>query len=208
MQTSISRRDYNYYDASLPQRKKNMSSRGYKDATSKTDLMSILTQCSVCRMSTDAGKFIMTHSELPNIKLKNYKQLPVLNFVINTLSSQILDNYSSIGHWFNIIVLRQSGNFHRAIIFNGLGDTASDQTVMQNINKFCSNNSLKCHNESVRYQRDESSLCGYVSLGVIAYTHGKKKLSDITRLKKIFLRNSVKTNENLILKIYHKHFKH
>ena len=183
-----------------------MSATNYKDATSKTDLEDILKQCSTCYRSTNDGNFILCHSDLPNILLKNYKKLPTYNFIINTLNESDSTTESPIiGHWINVVVLKQTRRFYHALICDSLGDVTSNHAVMQNIKKFCSNNSLRLHCLNGKYQ-GESSLCGYLTSGIIAYSHGKKRLNDMTRLQKLFLRNSVKTNEKLVLKMYRKHF--
>lgn len=190
-----------------------MSTTNYKDATSKTDLEDILQNCSKCYRSTQNGEFILCHSDLPNILLKNYSALPVFNFVINTLDENDTPNESDdtsrpilVGHWFNIIVLRQAGRFYHALVCDGLGDITSNDVVMQNIKAFCKNNSLRPNYLTARWQRDSSRLCGYLSSGLIAYIHGKTRLSSMARLQNLFLRNSVATNENLVLKMYRKHF--
>ena len=186
---------------------KRMSATNYKDATSKTDLEDILQQCSICYRSTNDGNFILCHSDLPSILLKNYKKLPTYNFIVNSLNES--DNTSElvkIGHWINIVVLKQAGRFYHALLCDSLDGITSNLEVMHNIRKFCFNNSLRLHCLNGRYQKDTSSLCGYLTSGIIAYTHGKRRLSDIARLQKLFLRNSVKTNENLVLKMYKKHF--
>ena len=77
---------------------------------------------------------------------------------------------------------------------------------MANINIFCRNNSLRLLNLNEKFQNDNSFYCGYISLGLISYTHNKKKTNKIMALKKLFQRNSVKSNEKLILKMYEKHF--
>ena len=184
-----------------------MSATNYKDATSKTDLEDILQQCSICYRSTNDGNFILCHSDLPSILLKNYKKLPTYNFIVNSLNES--DNTSElvkIGHWINIVVLKQAGRFYHALLCDSLDGITSNLEVMHNIRKFCFNNSLRLHCLNGRYQKNTSSLCGYLTSGIIAYTHGKRRLSDIARLQKLFLRNSVKTNENLVLKMYKKHF--
>ena len=183
-----------------------MSAANYKDATSKTDLEDILKQCSICYRSTNDGNFILCHSDLPNILLKNYKKLPTYNLIINSLDeSDGITDMPIVGHWFNIIVLKQAGRFYHALICDSLSSITSNHAVMQNIKKFCSNNSLRLHYLSGKYQ-GKSNLCGYLASGIIAYIHGKNRLNDMTRLQKLFLRNSVKTNENLVLKMYKKHF--
>ena len=68
------------------------------------------------------------------------------------------------------------------------------------------NNSLRLLNLNEKFQNDNSFYCGYISLGLISYTHNKKKTNKIMALKKLFQRNSVKSNEKLILKMYEKHF--
>lgn len=190
-----------------------MSTPNYKDATSKTDLEDILQQCSTCYRSTQNGDFILCHSDLPNILLKNYRKLPVFNFIVNTLDENDIPNESDgtsgpivVGHWINIIVLRQTGSYHHALICDGLGDVTSNHAVMQNIKTFCKNNSLRSYCLNGRWQRDSSRLCGYLSTAIVAYIHGKTRLNSMTRLQKLFLRNSVTTNENLVLKMYRKHF--
>lgn len=186
---------------------KKMSATSYKDATSKTDLEDILQQCSTCYRSTNNGNFILCHSDLPSILLKNYEKLPTYNFIVNSLNES--DNTSElvkIGHWINIIVLKQAGRFYHALLCDSLGGITSNLEVMHNIRKFCFNNSLRLHCLNGKYQRDASSRCGYLTSGIIAYTHGKRRLSDIARLQKLFLRYSVKTNENLVLRLYKKHF--
>ena len=180
-----------------------MSTQSYKDATSKVDLVDILSDCSHCYDSTHEGDFILCHSDLPTIQLKNYKKRPVLNFIVNVLGEE---NKSLIGHWTNIVVLRQAGRYHHALLCDSLRDVTNNHVVMENVKKFCSNNALQTHCLNARYQDTRSRKCGYLSIGIVAYTHGKSRLSDMTRLQKILQRNSVKTNESLILKMYRKHF--
>lgn len=180
-----------------------MSTQSYKDATSKIDLVDILSQCSHCYNSTHKGDFILCHSDLPNIQLKNYGKKPVLNFVVNSLDEK---DYSLIGHWVNIVVFRQGGRYYHALLCDSLRDITNNHIVMKNIEKFCSNNSLQTHCLNAKYQEATSQKCGYLTAGVIAYTHGKTHLGNMARLQKILQRNSVKTNEGLILKMYRKHF--
>ena len=185
----------------------NMPAPSYKDATAKTDLEDILKNCSSCYRSTHNGDFILCHSDLPNIQLKNYKKQPVYNFIVNTLDENDGNSESVvIGHWFNIIVLRQNERFYHALTCDSLGEISSNHLVLQNIKNFCLNNSLRFHCLNGKYQKNTSRLCGYACCGIIAYTHGKKRLADIFRLQNLFVRNSVKTNENLILRMYRKHF--
>ena len=183
-----------------------MPATNYKDATSKTDLENILKQCSNCYNSTHNGDFILSHSDLPSILFKNYRKLPVYNFIVNSLDEHDSISGPVVGHWVNIIILRQAGRFCHALICDSLGEVTNNPTVMQNIEKFCTNNSLRKHHLSGKYQIASSSRCGYLCTAIIAYIHGKTKLSDVYRLQKLFLRSSVMTNENLMLKIYRKHF--
>ena len=189
-----------------------MAPEKYKNATSKTDLCNILSKCTFCYNSTKNGDLIIAHTELPNIFLNNSKKgkKKSINLLVNTKSAddQINNNNQEpyiIGHWF-LINVALDRHQPKATICDSINDIAKDPTVMANIDVFCSNNSLKLYDLNEKYQNDFSDYCGYISIGIISYLHDTKKINKILTLKKIFQRNSVKSNEKIALKMYEKHF--
>ena len=191
-----------------------MASKRYKDATSKTDLCNVLSKCTVCYHSTNDGNLIVPHIDLARILVNDTKKKKrtYVNLVVNSKSNNDqIDgvNHNNeppiIGHWF-LITVTLNKQHPTATICDPLNDITKNSIVMANINIFCKNNSLRLLNLNEKFQNDNSFYCGYISLGLISYTHNKKKTNKIMALKKLFQRNSVKSNEKLILKMYEKHF--
>ena len=189
-----------------------MASTRYKNATSKTDLCNMLSKCAVCYHSTNDGNLIVPHIDLTRIFVNRpkKKKKTYVNLIVNSKSNNDqIDNVDQsndqpiIGHWF-LITVALNKQPPTAIICDPLNDITKNSTVMANINMFCKNNSLKLLNLNEKFQKDDSFYCGYISLGLISYTHNKT--NKIMSLKKLFQRNSVKSNEKLILKMYEKHF--
>ena len=202
------------------ERKKHaMTSRIYKDATSKTDLCNILSNCAICYRSTENGNFIISHTELPRILLnrREFKKREFVNLIVNTKCVQSIHNQTSspqesppdlIGHWFLISVslITTHPNHPKAVVSDPLNEITRNTDVMANIRMFCDHNSLKLYDLDAKHQSDSSTRCGYLICGLIAYIHKNKKLNKLLALKKMFLRNSVRTNEEMVLKLYKNHF--
>lgn len=191
------------------------SSRIFKDATSKTDLCEILSKCVICYQSTENGDFIISHTELPNILLhhKTLEKRNFINLIVNTKSSpqKLTNTHSSpqelIGHWFlvTITLVRNHFSHPKAVICDPLNEITKDSAIMANIEMFCTNNSLKLYDFAAKHQGN-SNYCGYLVIGIMAYIHKNKQLSKLLPLRRLFLRNSIKTNEETVLKLYKNHF--
>ena len=191
-----------------------MESERYMNATSKTDLCNILSKCADCYQSTNNGNLIVSHIYLPRILVNSTKKKKrtYVNLVVNSKSNndQTDDANESneqpvIGHWF-LITVTLNRQPPTALLCDPLNEITKNSTVMDNINMFCKFNSLKLLNLNEKFQSDNSFYCGYISMGLISYTHNKKKTNKIMTLKKLFQRNSVRSNEKLVLKMYEKHF--
>ena len=194
-------------------------SRPYKDATSKTDLCNILSNCTICYQSTGNGDFIVSHTELPRILLnrKTLGKKEFVNFIVNTKSipHESTNTHSSpheypqelIGHWFLLTttLIKNHCSHPKAIICDPLNKITKDSEIMANIDTFCKNNLLRKYEFSAKYQSD-TNFCGYLVCGIMAYIHENKRLNKLLPLRRLFLRNSVKSNEKTMLKSYENHF--
>ena len=167
-----------------------------ENVTTKENLLQILSKCSKCLRSTLNGRLIMSIEELSPLKLKNYLKERKFNLIINTR------NDGTTGHWFNLIIFDKKHIF----LCDGLNEVYSNTYIMGKIKNFAINNNLILHNFKIKYQPKTSKKCGFLALFQV-YKTNAINFSEFLKFRKMLLRNSVTTNEKLMLKQMKSHFK-
>ena len=167
-----------------------------ENVTTKENLLQILSKCPKCLQSMLNGHLIISIEELSSLKLKNYPKQKKFNLIINT------KNDGTTGHWFNLIIFNKKHIF----LCDGLNEVYSNTYVMGKIHNFTINNNLILHNFKVKYQSKTSKKCGFLALFQV-YKTNTVTFSEFLKFRKMLLRNSVTTNEKLMLKQMKSHFK-
>ena len=171
-------------------------SQNLKNVTTGDDLKRILKSCKKCWLATKYGKNVICHTELISIKITKKNNLPMV-FICNTS-----DELFTIGHWFTIVINRK---YKKVYMCDGLNFAKTQKNVMKNIHQFCKLNSLQFTNLNVKCQPKNTSSCGLISTFFVAkYTH--LSLKSFRQLPKIFKRNSIVSNQSIVLQFVQNHF--
>ena len=160
------------------------------NVTSAEDLRRMLHKCKKCWQITANGHAIKAYDELQHIRLKDKRRNHCI--IVNTLDSY--NNKDYVGHWFNVLVY----NKQIAVVCDGLNTVKQMPEVWSAVKLFCLNNQLEIHYFSTRYQLKRSDICGYLACFFASKCHNST-LSSLRSLKKLFNRNSIKTNEKYIV---------
>ena len=164
-----------------------------KHLTNGNDLRTLMKTCRRCSKSVEFGLHIILHKQLSFIRLK--QRQTAFTFLSCNMPGEI-------GHWANIFVTKNN----IALLCDGLNYVQTRPDVMSNIMNFCRNNNLHLKNLDLRCQLEKSSICGYVSMYMV-YAFSHFTLKQFLSLEKLFKRNSIKTNEKLVLTCVQQHFK-
>lgn len=127
------------------------------DITTDHDITSLLQSCSACKRHTHNATFVLTHTQLPEVHLRNIRQRNI-GLIVNSESS------NRLGHWFTLLVY--GGRF--LLVCDGLCKALKMGDVKLNINRFCIINNLVLRDLNFRCQRSDSLKCGYIALFFIA----------------------------------------
>ena len=173
-----------------------MSTRGDRFLTTGGDIEKLLTRCKKCYSITNNGKYVIFHTELPNLIIPNRKKVAL---IVNTTRQ------NQIGHWFLLIIFKNSRN-SQLFLCDGLGRVEKEPRVMKNIELFCKNNNLIFHNYNLKIQTSKSLACGYLILFFL-FKFSILSLNGFLSLKRIMIRQSVRTNEKIALKSAKQHFR-
>lgn len=170
-----------------------MANIRYNHLTNGNDLRLLMKSCKKCTKSIEFGQHIVSHKQLPLFRPK--QKQTAFTFITSNFPGEI-------GHWANIFVTRNK----TAFLCDGLNYVQTRPDVMSNIVHFCRNNNFQLNILDLRCQLEKSSVCGFITMYMIyVFTHFS--LKQFISLEKLFKRNSIKTNEKLILECVQKHFK-
>ena len=164
-----------------------------KHLTNGNDLRTLMKSCRRCSKSIEFGQHIISHKQLPFIRLK--QKQTAFTFISCSMPGEI-------GHWANIFVTKNNV----ALLCDGLNYVQTRPDIMSNVKSFCSNNNLQLNCLDLRCQLEKSSICGYVTMYMV-YAFSHFTLKQFLSLEKLFKRNSIRTNEKLILNCVQQHFK-
>ena len=165
------------------------------DITTKEDLIKILSKCQRCLQSTLNGDLIISIDQLPLLILKKHSKQNKLNLIINTKSD------GTTGHWFNLSIFDKNHIF----LCDGLNEVTSNQNILEKINHFIINNKLKLYDFKIRYQPKTSKKCGYLACFQV-YKSNTMNRTKFIKFRKMLLRNSITTNEKLMIARMKSHF--
>lgn len=163
--------------------------------TSETDIRGILRSCAKCASLTRDTTLIISHTELPKLRLNGVGSRKH-SIIINSE----VDN-QKLGHWFTLLVFPN----RRAILCDGLNQMFKHRHILNNLKTFCKYNNLTLHNLSFHCQDTSSKKCGYITLFFTA------KASELTyfrfmKLIHMLSRGSIRSREQYIMTFVAKHF--
>lgn len=172
-----------------------MSSNG-RLLTNGNDLNSLMKTCKTCSRVTGYGKNIVCHTQLPYMNNFNQKQKNNTLLICNT-ANQLF----TVGHWFVLII-----RYNKVYMCDGLGYVITRQDVMDNVTKFCRINNFHFVDLKTRCQLKNSEICGFVAIFFVGkYT--TISFGKFCQILSLFRRNSIKSNELLVMKFVQKHFR-
>lgn len=167
----------------------------FRFLTNGFDLQSIVSSCENCFKSIQHGRNIICHTALPTSFYPG-SHTSLVAYIINTRSKS-----DAIGHWVTLIRLKDT-----ILLCDGLHYVTSRPDVMRNIRIFSKINNCRLVIMNMRYQTANSSKCGFLAIALIAKAH-VLPLKSFSALQKLFKKNSIASNERLLLNFAQKHFK-
>ena len=162
--------------------------------TSGPDLQKLASSCKACFKLIRFGKNIVSYDQLPSLLLENPRTSSSVWFLNTKLPND------SAGHWCTLIQFNSN-----ILLCDGLDYVIKRKDVMFNIRSFCTSNNCKLIVMQLRCQEDDSTKCGYLALSFLAKFHAFSRRK-FFHMQLIFKRNSIATNEKLMLKFAQKHF--
>ena len=162
--------------------------------TSGPELQQIVNSCKACSKLIRFGKNIISYDQLPYLSLGS----PRTNSSVWFLNTKLPNDPA--GHWCTLIQFSS-----KILLCDGLDYVIKRKDVMYNIRSFCDSNNCELIIMQLRCQEDDSTKCGYLALAFLAKFHvlSRKKFFN---MQPIFKRNSITTNEKLMLNFAQKHF--